>query len=294
MKRIYPLFILLMIVVCTASCKGNPDKKQEETQLRLNSFKINYQITSRGDSLKGVLCSLEYDEQGRLLVYNEDTLHYAFDYTAIPGHIATTCTLQKDGSIVSSGMITTRADGAFVKEENRYEQHGGVAGGGPTTITAYTCNEQGYLLHLRQSGANPLVSYPDTLELTLNWDDAGNVKRGRMSTVFPGKKKSAVYTFEYMDKEMPCYFYPEAYVVFGMSLGSGLVGANGYGHKNLLKRITAKSAETGALLLVFDFVYQYGADGKLTECLIKVATMNPDDSSTKLADEYIRYYDLTY
>lgn len=294
MKHICPLIILLLIGVCAASCKNNPEKKQEEAQFRLKSFKIDRQISSRGDSLKSVLCSLEYDGQGRLLVYNEDSLHYTFDYSDSPGRIVTACISQKDSSVVSSGVVTTRADGAFVREEKHYQKRGGAAGS-TTTISTYAHNEQGRLLHFRQNGASlSAVNYPDTMDLALNWGDEGNVKEVRMTTVYPDEARTLICTVEYMDEEMPFHFYPEVYTVFGMGIEFGVTGINGYSRKNLLKRIAIRLDGDERPYLAFDFVYQYDAGGKLTEYLMKIIKMSTADGSVMPADDYIRYYDFTY
>ncbi len=294
MKHICPLIILLLIGVCAVSCKSNLEKKQEEAQSRLKSFRIDWKISSWSDSLRSVLCTLEYDEQGRLLVYNEDSLRYTFDYSGFPGCIAAACISQKDSSVVSSGVVTTRADGAFLREEKHYEQRDGAAGSA-TTTGIYAHNEQGRLLHFRQNGTSlSTVNYPDTLDLTLNWGNEDNVKEVRVTTVYPDETRTLIYTIEYMDEEMPCRFYPEVHTAFGMGVEFGVTGINGYSRKNLLKRIAIRFDGDERPYLAFDFVYQYGADGKLTEYLMKVIKMSTTDGSVISADDYIRYYDLIY
>lgn len=283
-------FAVLVLFLSLVSCKE--EKVLSDVPKPMLSFKVDYKVTSiPGRYKSGVIWSLEYDNQNRLTAFNNDSLQYAYSYNA-NGIISIKGWSRLEGKTLFSGEINNGNEGNIELELSRYAPNSIFTINQGIESIAYTHDEEGQLVGLRQTIEKPASGYPGAVNIQLAWEN-GEIRQLEFTSEYSvGIHKNRIYHYEYIDEKSPVYFCPETTLisVFPANFGLYLSGQYGYRHTKLLKRITGIDNGNTSILLDFDYTYK---KKRLMGCLMTVKQFNTQNGNVT-AEDAIRFYDMKY
>lgn len=284
------LFLLAACLFGFAGCKDAKDTAKVKDDNRLQSYKLESRTRVYGTK-EAVDVVLRYDDQKRLLTYNNDSVDWKYVYRA-DGEVDVSGKFRRDGADYFSGTITLNS--ARLPEVENYLFFKDPDPEFPIPLPdalQYTYDEKGRLATVHEMMGADDYSY--TIDIAFTYVNGSDDATGwDYHMQFAGQKQTRRYEFEYLDAENTLDFYPEVTAVMPMNAGFQITGRSGYRHGKLLKRIKSFD-EAGVPLWVVGFIYQHDADGKMTELKLTMQRIDPDENPVG-EEEFIRYYDMKY